>query len=158
MVALDDTLADIDLNCHSSVLMSKMSPKNLFNAVDISMLSLRWMGLDRLLLVAVIWSLLRLSLLVRPASSCYVYPADLKDPCREKKCSFGAHCAPSIDGLTARCQCQVQCDTYGDNVGSRHLCASDGRDYNNACHMRRIACRDMTDIHKKFDGKCGKKR
>jgi len=85
---------------------------------------------------------------------------------REKRCSFGAQCVPSLDGLTARCQCPQRCDDYGDSVGSTHrhtdhatsdvcsnspqrcddygdsvgstpVCGSDGRDYANSCEMIR---------------------
>lgn len=86
---------------------------------------------------------------------CYVYPPDVKDPCKEKECSFGAQCVPSLDGLTARCQCPQRCDSYGDSVGSTPVCGSDGRDYPTQCEMRRAACREMKDIRVKYFGKCG---
>jgi len=53
------------------------------------------------------------------AGACYVFPPDMVDPCRDKRCSFGAQCVPSLDGLTARCQCPQRCDNYGDRVTSR---------------------------------------
>ena len=89
------------------------------------------------------------------ASGCYVFPPEMVDPCRDKRCSFGAHCVPSLDGLTARCQCPQQCDNYGDSVGSTPVCGTDSRDYANTCEMRRAACSEMRDIEKKYDGKCG---
>ena len=88
--------------------------------------------------------------------SCYVYPPDVKDPCKDKECSFGAQCVPSIDGLTARCQCPDRCDRYGDSLGSKSVCGSDGKDYVNQCEMRRAACREMKDVRVKYFGKCGK--
>jgi hypothetical protein len=35
--------------------------------------------------------------------SCYKFPADMKDPCHQKECRFGAQCKPSIDGRSAEC-------------------------------------------------------
>ena len=55
---------------------------------------------------------------VSDASACYLFPPDAKDPCLDVLCSFGAQCVPSLDGLTARCQCPERCDDYGDSVGS----------------------------------------
>ena len=86
---------------------------------------------------------------------CYVYPPDVKDPCRDKPCSFGAQCVPSLDGLTARCQCPQRCDTFGDSVGSTPVCGSDGKDYSSMCEMRRSACSEMKDTSVKYFGKCG---
>ncbi len=98
---------------------------------------------------------LQLTYLPRLTLSCYVYPPDVKDPCKGKECSFGAQCVPSLDGLTARCQCPERCNRYGDSVGSTPVCGSDGQDYNNQCEMRRTACREMKDIRVKYFGKCG---
>lgn len=92
---------------------------------------------------------------IHGAAACYVFPPEMVDPCRDKRCSFGAQCVPSLDGLTARCQCPQRCDNYGDSVGSTPVCGSDGRDYANTCEMRRSACSEMRDIEKKYDGKCG---
>jgi len=89
------------------------------------------------------------------AHACYIYPADAKDPCGDKRCSFGAKCVPSLDGLTARCQCPERCDNYGDSVGSTPICGTDGRDYPNTCEMSRNACSEMKDVERKYDGKCG---
>ena len=90
------------------------------------------------------------------ADSCYVYPPDVKDPCAEKRCSFGASCVPSLDGLAARCVCPQQCNTYGDSVGSKPVCGDDGNDYANECQMRQAACNQMKDITIKYTGPCGK--
>ena len=92
------------------------------------------------------------------STGCYVYPSDVQDPCAGKTCSFGAHCVASVDGLVARCQCLETCNSYGDAVDSWPICSTDGVDYDNVCEMRKAACRLMTDIEKKYDGKCGEYR
>lgn len=97
-----------------------------------------------------------LSIICGFTAGCYVFPDDQRDPCVGKLCSYGAQCMPSLDGLTARCLCPEHCDTFGDNVGSTPICGTDGNDYNNLCEMRRVSCREMKDIEKKFDGHCGK--
>ena len=102
-----------------------------------------------LLLLVLSWS-------AHYAHCCYVYPPDVKDPCKDKDCSFGAQCAPSLDGLTARCQCPDHCDSFGDSVGSTPVCGSDGKDYSSQCEMRRTACTEMKDLRVKYFGKCGK--
>ena len=89
------------------------------------------------------------------AHACYVYPADVRDPCSGKTCSFGARCVPSLDGLVARCQCPETCGNYGDSVGSTPVCGTDGRDYANTCELQKASCREMKEIGVKFDGKCG---
>ena len=89
--------------------------------------------------------------------SCYVFPADVKNPCVGRKCSFGAVCVSSLDGLSARCQCPDKCYNFGDNDDGQPLCGTDGVDYGNACELRRTSCREMRDIFKKYDGNCGKK-
>jgi len=93
--------------------------------------------------------------LATASTACYVYPADVEDPCAGKTCSFGAHCVASVDGLVARCQCLETCNSYGDSVDSWPVCSTDGVDYDNVCEMRKASCRQMTDIEKKYDGKCG---
>jgi len=94
-------------------------------------------------------------LLAGASTGCYVYPADVRDPCVGKECSFGARCVPSVDGLVARCQCLQSCSSYGDAVDSWPVCSTDGTDYASVCEMRKASCRLMTDIEKKYDGKCG---
>eukprot|EP00106_Octopus_bimaculoides_P012705 XP_014780147.1 PREDICTED: agrin-like [Octopus bimaculoides] len=79
---------------------------------------------------------------------------DMKDPCEQKKCSFGAECVPSLDGFSYRCQCPNRCNTYGDNIGSTPVCGNDGVDYSNMCEMRKAACQEMKDIRVKYYGKC----
>jgi len=93
--------------------------------------------------------------MTRIARSCYVYPADVKNPCLGKQCSFGAQCVPSLHGLVARCQCPESCSDYGDSVGHSPICGTDGRDYANHCEMRKASCREMKEIGHKYDGKCG---
>jgi hypothetical protein len=100
-------------------------------------------------------ALRHLTVTMTSCHACYVFPADQIDPCRDKRCSFGAQCVPSLDGLTARCQCPERCDNYGDSVDSTPLCATDGHDYANMCEMRRAACSEMRDIEKKYEGQCG---
>lgn len=94
-------------------------------------------------------------LIVTTSNGCYVYPSDVQDPCEGKTCSFGAHCVASVDGLVARCQCLDTCSSYGDSVDSWPVCTNDGTDYANVCEMLKASCRRMTDIVKKYDGKCG---
>jgi len=96
--------------------------------------------------------------LATASNGCYVYPSDVQDPCAGKTCSFGAHCVASVDGLVARCQCLETCSSYGDSVDSWPVCSTDGVDYDNVCEMRKSSCRLMTDIEKKYYGKCGEYR
>jgi hypothetical protein len=96
-----------------------------------------------------------MEMLVRKTGCCYVFPSDMKDPCQDVLCSFGAQCVPSLDGLTARCQCPERCDNFGDSVGSGPVCGSDGQDYDNACSLRKASCQQMKDIHTKYNGRCG---
>ncbi|XP_023225302.1 agrin-like isoform X1 [Centruroides sculpturatus] len=81
-------------------------------------------------------------------------PCDMKDPCEDKKCNFGAQCRPSLDGRTAECVCPEKCASYGDNRGSRPVCGTDGKDYGNVCELRRTACREMREVEVKFQGRC----
>ena len=97
-----------------------------------------------------------IALLVPYINTCYVYPPDVVDPCSNKECSFGAHCVPSLDGLTARCQCLQICNRYGDSDGSTPVCGSDGIVYLNECEMRRASCTNMREVFVKYAGQCGK--
>lgn len=81
-------------------------------------------------------------------------PMEKKDPCRDWRCSYGARCVASLDGLTPRCQCPERCDSFGDSVGSGFVCGSDGRDYANLCELKRKACEEMKDIDRKYEGRC----
>ncbi|GIY88725.1 hypothetical protein CEXT_279651 [Caerostris extrusa] len=49
------------------------------------------MTLRKLWLVVSVFSLVE---------SCYKFPENVKDPCEEKECHFGAQCRPSLDGTT----------------------------------------------------------
>jgi hypothetical protein len=90
------------------------------------------------------------------ADACYVYPADVRDPCAGKTCSYGARCVASLDGHVARCQCPETCSSYGDAVGSTPVCGTNGVDYPSMCELQKAACREMKDISVKYEGKCGK--
>lgn len=98
-----------------------------------------------------------LILFITPCSlACYRFPANREDPCKKLDCSFGAECKRSKDGKRGECVCLKKCYTFGDSVGSRPVCASDGRDYSNECELRKRACHLRKDITVKFQGKCGK--
>lgn len=81
---------------------------------------------------------------------------DLRDPCEEKECHFGAECQPSLDGRSAECLCPAQCATYGESSRSRPVCGTDGKDYPNVCEMRRTSCLEMRPINVRYKGNCGK--
>ncbi|KAI1287382.1 Agrin [Halotydeus destructor] len=102
------------------------------------------------LFVLVFWS----SLLFGHGQSCYKFPSDVRDPCLDLVCQYGADCIRSKDGKKADCLCPEKCYTYGDSVGSRPVCGSDGRDYPNECELRRRACKESKDIVAKFPGRC----
>jgi len=91
------------------------------------------------------------------SAACYVFPAGRRDPCVARRCRYGARCSPSVDGRRSACVCPAHCDRYGDAVGSTTVCGSDGRDYASVCAMRQAACRQLTRIDRKFDGKCGER-
>ena len=92
---------------------------------------------------------------VSAASACYFYPDGVDDPCAGRRCSYGAQCRPSLDGLTARCQCPDRCDHYGDTVDAGERCGDDGRDYASDCDVRLAACRELREIRTKYEGRCG---
>lgn len=89
------------------------------------------------------------------ALSCYVFPPEQEDPCKDHKCQFGARCVASPDGKSGECKCPESCPSLGDHVGSRPVCGSDGLDYKNTCELRRSACLSSTQISVKYQGKCG---
>jgi len=91
------------------------------------------------------------------SAACYVFPAGRRDPCVGRRCQYGARCSPSRDGRRSLCVCPTRCDRFGDAVGSATVCGSDGRDYAGLCELRRAACRQLTNIEKKYDGKCGER-
>ncbi|KAL8611610.1 hypothetical protein ACOMHN_062888 [Nucella lapillus] len=94
--------------------------------------------------------------LLTPTLACYKFPPGKRNPCEGKQCNYGATCQPSLDGNEARCQCPRKCYRYGDNVGSKPVCGSDGHDYANLCEMKMAACNNLTDIRVKYYGKCGR--
>lgn len=87
--------------------------------------------------------------------ACYKFPDDQRDPCIDLDCKYGAECIRSKDGKKAECLCPEKCYTYGDSVGSRPVCGSDGRDYPNDCELRRRSCPLNKNVIAKFQGKCG---
>ena len=89
------------------------------------------------------------------AAGCYSYPAGVGDPCSGRRCEFGARCRASLDGRTARCQCEERCDRYGDAADAGARCGDDGRDYADDCALRRASCTELRDIHTAFHGPCG---
>jgi len=89
------------------------------------------------------------------SAACYVFPADRRDPCVGRRCHYGARCLPSADGRKWRCVCPSSCDRYGDSVGAAAVCGSDGRDYASVCELRRAACRQLANVDKRYEGKCG---
>jgi len=94
-------------------------------------------------------------LAIGAASACYSYPEGAGDPCASRRCSYGASCRASIDGLTARCQCPDRCDRFGDTVDAGERCGDNGRDYASDCDMRLAACRELREIRTKYLGRCG---
>ncbi|PSN47765.1 hypothetical protein C0J52_20455 [Blattella germanica] len=85
---------------------------------------------------------------------CYIFPAEMTDPCRDKKCPYGARCVASVDGRTASCECPTRCPAYGDHSGSRPVCGSDGVDYKDQCELRKAACAAGKEVSVRFHGKC----
>ncbi|KAG8193223.1 hypothetical protein JTE90_005570 [Oedothorax gibbosus] len=75
---------------------------------------------------------------------------DVKDPCKTTECHFGSMCTPSPDGRKALCVCSQDCVRHDKIV----VCGTDGRNYLNACEMRKAACREMRDIQVHFEGVC----
>lgn len=97
-----------------------------------------------------------LCLVLKCIDSCYVFPVDSTDPCRDKLCPVGARCVPSPDGRAATCVCPKYCPQYGDHSASRPVCGSDKNDYKDQCEMRKNACEKGVEISVKYQGACGK--
>lgn len=88
--------------------------------------------------------------------ACYIFPPDLTNPCQENSCQYGAKCIPSEDGKQFNCECPDWCPSYGDHIGSRPVCGSNGVDYKDVCELRRASCSSKTNFTIKYHGKCGK--
>lgn len=80
---------------------------------------------------------------------------DVKNPCEDRECRFGAECKPSLDGTTSECYCPEKCPTYGNTRSSRPVCGTDGHDYPNLCELKKTACREMRSIDVRYTGRCG---
>ncbi|CAH0382273.1 unnamed protein product [Bemisia tabaci] len=102
------------------------------------------------LLVFLAW-LLRAGL----TEACYVFPSEVADPCQDFSCPFGAKCTRSKEGNSPVCLCPEHCPSYGDHVGSRPICGSDGNDYTHHCELTKAACVHKLNITIKYSGKCG---
>ena len=89
------------------------------------------------------------------STACYVFPVARRDPCIGVGCHYGARCLPSPNGRRSHCVCPTRCDQFGDSVGSTTVCGSDGHEYASVCELRRSSCRQLKNIEKKYDGKCG---
>lgn len=98
-----------------------------------------------------------ITIVINHSQTCYKFSNNKKDPCEKLNCTFGADCKRIKDGKSAQCQCPYKCYNYGDSIGSRAVCGSDGRDYANECELRKNSCHLSKNIFVKFQGKCGKK-
>ncbi|XP_030042069.1 agrin isoform X2 [Microcaecilia unicolor] len=77
-------------------------------------------------------------------------PCGSRDPCADVTCSFGSTCARSSDGQSAKCICPSSCGSVPENM----ICANNGKDYRNECHLNKHACGKQENLYKKFDGAC----
>lgn len=68
-------------------------------------------------LIIFVQLLLLLLLSVQGSEACYKFADDVRDPCLDVRCQFGADCLRSKDGKKAECVCPQKCYTYGDSVG-----------------------------------------
>ena len=93
---------------------------------------------------------------ISTTESCYVFPPGKKNPCDGVTCNIGAICVSTMDGEDHRCQCQSECNDYGDSEGSMPICGSNGKDYRNWCELQRESCHTLKEIKIKYYGKCGK--
>nr|XP_018901101.1 PREDICTED: agrin-like isoform X3 [Bemisia tabaci] len=89
------------------------------------------------------------SIRVRYSGQC-----EVADPCQDFSCPFGAKCTRSKEGNSPVCLCPEHCPSYGDHVGSRPICGSDGNDYTHHCELTKAACVHKLNITIKYSGKC----
>ncbi|KAK0085143.1 hypothetical protein PV326_006014 [Microctonus aethiopoides] len=97
--------------------------------------------------------MLLMSLMI--SDGCYIFPKEIKDPCRNVNCSLGSQCVRSRDGTDAKCECLKSCPNLGDHEGSGPVCGTDGVDYQSVCELNRLACANGTNVTVAFRGKCG---
>uniref|UniRef100_A0A8D9EBI7 Agrin n=1 Tax=Cacopsylla melanoneura TaxID=428564 RepID=A0A8D9EBI7_9HEMI len=87
-------------------------------------------------------------------NACYIFPPELTNPCTENSCQYGAKCIPSEEGTSYKCECPEKCPSYGDHIGSRPVCGSNGVDYKDLCELKRASCSTKTNFTIKYHGKC----
>lgn len=86
----------------------------------------------------------------------FLFVSEIKDPCQNFNCTFGAECVRSKDGTKASCECIKTCPNFGDHESSAPVCGTDGVDYSSICEFNKIICGKSANITVAFRGKCGR--